>query len=74
MVPFLRIENLNKNWYAKGKIAERSRIMSLKINRQTNLEKLFDEFAIDPTNTSNNKPKDPEKDSSKKNDSQKKEK
>lgn len=48
--------------------------MSLKINRQTNLEKLFDEFAIDPNNTSNNKPKDPEKDSSKKNDSHKKEK
>ena len=48
--------------------------MSLKINRQTNLEKLFDEFAIDATNTSNNKPKDPEKDSSKKIDSQKKEK
>ena len=39
------IENLNKNWYAKRKIAEGSRIMSLKINRQTNLEKLFDEIA-----------------------------
>lgn len=48
--------------------------MSLKINRQTNLEKLFDEFAIDPATTSNDKPKDPEKDSQKKNDSQKKEK
>lgn len=48
--------------------------MSLKINRQTNLEKLFDEFAIDPTNTSNNKTKDSEKDSQKKNDSQNKEK
>ena len=47
--------------------------MSLKINRQTNLEKLFDEFAIDPTNKSNDKTKDTEKDSQKKNDSPKKE-
>lgn len=39
--------------------------MGLKINRQTNLEKLFDEFAIDPTSTSNNKPKDTEKNSQK---------
>lgn len=48
--------------------------MSLKINRQTNLEKLFDEFAIDPTNTSNNKSQNSEKDKQKKNDSQKEKK
>lgn len=29
--------------------------MGLKINKQTNLEKLFDEFAIDPTNKDNDK-------------------
>lgn len=28
--------------------------MGLKINKQTNLEKLFDEFAIDPTSQKDN--------------------
>ena len=45
--------------------------MGLKINRQTNLEKIFDEFAIDQTNTSNNKPKNSEKNSQKEKDSKK---
>lgn len=44
--------------------------MGLKINRETNLDDLFDKFAVDPTNESNNRNKDkknsPKGDSSKK--------
>ncbi|HIX02370.1 MAG TPA: hypothetical protein H9861_06405 [Candidatus Ligilactobacillus excrementigallinarum] len=35
--------------------------MGLKINRENNLDKLFDKFAIDPTESSNNQPKEPDK-------------
>lgn len=31
--------------------------MGLKINKQVNLEKLFDEFAVDPTNKDDDKSK-----------------
>ncbi|WP_290033783.1 SPJ_0845 family protein [Ligilactobacillus cholophilus] len=39
--------------------------MGLKINRENNLESLFDKFAIDPTKSTNNQEKDTAKKSQK---------